>query len=129
LTAIRKHGIEKNTLVLFTNDNGGAGKTSSGPLRGHKFGPKYEGHMRVPTLAWWPGKIPRGSVSSEIMATIDLLPTIASLAGQPIRRTGSSTGMTSVKSYLGRQKRNPHMKHFSTKKDGSPAGKVETRPL
>jgi arylsulfatase A-like enzyme len=84
LTALRKHGIDKNTLVLFTNDNGGAGKTSSGPLRGHKFGPKYEGHMRVSTLAWWPGKIPAGSVSTEIMATIDILPTIAKLAGQPI---------------------------------------------
>jgi hypothetical protein len=40
--------------------------------------------MRVSTLAWWPGKIPAGSVSSEIMATIDLLPTISKLAGQPV---------------------------------------------
>ena len=82
--ALRKHGIDENTLVLFTNDNGGAGKTNSGPLRGAKFGPKYEGHMRVATLAWWPGKIPAGSASSEIMATIDVLPTIAKLAGQPV---------------------------------------------
>ena len=84
LNALRKQGIAKNTLVIFTNDNGGAGKTSSGPLRGSKFGPKYEGHMRVATLAWWPGKIPAGTVSSEIMATIDVLPTVAKLAGQPI---------------------------------------------
>ncbi len=82
--ALRKHEIDENTLVLFTNDNGGAGKTNSGPLRGAKFGPKYEGHMRVATLAWWPGKIPAGSSSSEIIATIDVLPTIAKLAGQRI---------------------------------------------
>ncbi|MFT5129494.1 MAG: arylsulfatase A, partial [Rhodothermales bacterium] len=84
LDTLRELGIAGKTLVIFTNDNGGAGKTSSGPLRGAKFGPKYEGHMRVSTLAWWPGKIPAGSVSSEIGATIDLLPTIASFAGQPI---------------------------------------------
>ncbi len=83
LDTLRQLGIYKNTLVLFTNDNGGAGKTSSGPLRGGKFGPKYEGHMRVSTLAWWPGKVPADSVTSEIAATIDLLPTIAKFAGQP----------------------------------------------
>jgi len=84
LDALKQLGIDKNTLVFFTNDNGGAGKTSSGPLRGHKFGSKYEGHMRVATLARWPGQIPAGSVSSEIGATIDLLPTIAELAGQSV---------------------------------------------
>ena len=81
LNTLRQLGLDENTFVLFTNDNGGAGKTSSGPLRGHKFGPKYEGHMRVSTLAWWPGKIPAASVTSEIGATIDLLPSIASIAG------------------------------------------------
>ncbi|MGB0580648.1 MAG: sulfatase-like hydrolase/transferase, partial [Limisphaerales bacterium] len=82
LQTLRDLGIDKNTLVFFTNDNGGAGKTSSGPLRGAKFGPKYEGHMRVSTLAWWRGKIPANSVSSEVMTTTDLLPTIAKIAGQ-----------------------------------------------
>jgi arylsulfatase A-like enzyme len=51
-----------------------------GPLRGRKGGPKYEGHMRVPTVAWWPGQIPAGSVTHEIGATIDILPTLAKLA-------------------------------------------------
>ena len=84
LQIIRDFKLVDNTFVLFTNDNGGAGKTSPGPLRGAKFGPKYEGHMRVATLAWWPGKIPAGSVSSEIMTTTDVLPTIASLTGLPL---------------------------------------------
>ncbi|HYW80653.1 MAG TPA: sulfatase-like hydrolase/transferase, partial [Thermoguttaceae bacterium] len=84
LQTLRGLGIAESTFVLFTNDNGGAGKTSPGPLRGGKFGPKYEGHMRVATLAWWPGRIPAGSVSSEIMTTTDMLPTVAGLAGQPV---------------------------------------------
>ncbi len=84
LDTLRQLGLDENTFVLFTNDNGGSGKTSSGPLRGHKFGPKYEGHMRVATLGWWPGRIPAGSVSSEIGATIDLLPSIAKLTNLQI---------------------------------------------
>ena len=116
LDCIRKNGIEKNTLVLFTNDNGGAGKTNSGPLRGHKFGPKYEGHMRVPTLAWWPGKIPSGSVSSEIMATIDLLPTIASLTGQQVPKDRIIDGHDVTEILLGKAKAKSPMKHFFTKR-------------
>jgi len=84
LQTLRDLRIAENTFVLFTNDNGGGGKTSSGPLCGAKFGPKYEGHMRVATLAWWPGKIPAGSVSSEIMTTTDVLPTVAKLTGQSV---------------------------------------------
>ena len=50
-----------------------------GPFRGAKWGPKYEGHMRVPTLAWWPGTIPPASTTNQIAATIDILPTLANL--------------------------------------------------
>ncbi|MDP6930433.1 MAG: sulfatase-like hydrolase/transferase, partial [Planctomycetota bacterium] len=63
--AIREAGIEKNTFVLFTSDNGAAGGLSSGPLRGGK-GSAWEGGVREPTLAWWPGKVPAGSVCAEI---------------------------------------------------------------
>lgn len=76
--------IDKNTLVFFTSDNGGARGNSMGPLRGGKGGPKYEGHMRVPTIAWWPGKIPFGITSTEMGETIDLLPTIAKITGSAI---------------------------------------------
>ena len=57
------------TLVFFTSDNGGSSGCSMGPLGGSKGGPKFEGHMRVPTLAWWPGTIPAGKVTAEIGAT------------------------------------------------------------
>ena len=79
LETLRKLKIEKKTLVIFTNDNGGSGKTNSFPLRGAKFGPKYEGHMRVATLAWWPETIPAGTVTDEIGASIDILPTIGKI--------------------------------------------------
>ena len=84
LKTLKEVGLSENTLVMFTSDNGGSGGTSMGPLRGGKGGPKYEGHMRVPTVAWWPGRIPAGSVTHEIAATIDILPTLARLAGAEV---------------------------------------------
>jgi arylsulfatase A-like enzyme len=123
LHALRKHGIDKNTFVLFTNDNGGAGKTDSGPLRGAKFGPKYEGHMRVSTLAWWPGNIPAGSVSSEIMATIDVLPTVANLCGQPIPKDRIIDGHDVSDILLGKPNvKSPH-NYLYYEKDGVRQGK------
>jgi arylsulfatase A len=123
LNTLRKHGIDKNTLVLFANDNGGAGKTSSGPLRGGKFGPKYEGHMRVSTLAWWPGKIPAGSISLEIMATIDVLPTVANLAGQAIPEDRIIDGHDVSDILLGKPNaKSPH-KYLYYEKDGIRQGK------
>jgi arylsulfatase A-like enzyme len=84
IDTLKSLGIDKNTLVFFTNDNGGGGKTFSGPLRGGKFGPEYEGHRRVPTLAWWPGRIPAGRVCAEIGTTADVLLTLASLSGAAV---------------------------------------------
>jgi len=93
IAAIKELGIEKNTLVIFTSDNGGSGGTSMGPLRGNKGGPKYEGHMRVRMVAWWPSKIPAGSITKEIGATIDMLPTFAKLAGAEVPKDRVIDGM------------------------------------
>ena len=79
LQTLKDLKLHQNTLVIFTSDNGPASGMSSGPLRGMKGGKKYEGHMRVPTLAWWPDTIPAGSISKEIGVTTDLLPTLATL--------------------------------------------------
>ncbi|NNE91359.1 MAG: sulfatase [Verrucomicrobiales bacterium] len=81
LETLRELGIAENTLVFFTSDNGPAAGLSPAPLRGGKGGPRYEGNMRMPTLAWWPGKIPAGSVCSEIGRSIDIFPTLAKLCG------------------------------------------------
>ncbi len=79
LDALRENGLDKNTLVIFTSDNGGTGRSLNTPLRGHK-GSTWEGGMRVPTIAWWPGKIPAGTQSDAITSMFDVLPTFAALA-------------------------------------------------
>ncbi len=76
---LRKAGIAEKTLVIFTSDNGAA-VGSSLPLRAKK-GSVYEGGIREPTVMWWPGTIPAGSVCREVAATIDVLPTLAGLCG------------------------------------------------
>jgi len=83
LKTIREAGVAENTLVLFTSDNGPAGGLSAGPLRGRK-GSGYEGGHREPTLAWWPGVIPAGSVCDELATAMDLLPTFAKLSGAAV---------------------------------------------
>jgi arylsulfatase A-like enzyme len=83
LQAVREAGIAEKTLVLFTSDNGAAGGLSSGPLRGGK-GSAWEGGVREPTLAWWPGTIPAGSVCDEVATAMDLLPTFVTLAGAAV---------------------------------------------
>jgi arylsulfatase A-like enzyme len=88
LEALKKAGVDKNTLVVFTSDNGPwLGKKHHGgsalPLRDGKF-TTYEGGMREPTIMRWPGKIPAGQVCREVCGTIDLLPTLARLADEKV---------------------------------------------
>ncbi len=73
-------GIEKNTLILFISDNGATNKGSNGVLNGFK-GTLWEGGHRVPMIAWWPGRINALQYSSELVMSMDLFPTILSLAG------------------------------------------------
>ena len=80
---LAEHGIAENTMVFFTSDNGPA-RGSAGPLRGRK-GSTYEGGVRVPTVAYWPGTIPPGSRYGDTASTMDILPTLASLAGADTR--------------------------------------------
>ncbi len=85
LRALKESGLEENTLVIFTSDNGpwlnyGTHSGIAGPLREGK-GTVWEGGVRVPFIARWPGKIPAGTTSREPMMTIDLLPTIAGIIG------------------------------------------------
>jgi arylsulfatase A len=79
LDALRDNKLDQKTLVIFTSDNGGTGRSVNKPLRGNK-GSTWEGGMRVPTIAWWPGKIAAGSSTEEITSMMDFLPTFAALA-------------------------------------------------
>jgi arylsulfatase A-like enzyme len=88
---LRSRGIERDTLVMFISDNGphqegGADPMffkSSGPLRGIKRD-LYEGGIRVPMIASWPGTIPAGRVSDHPWAHWDVLPTLGDLAGAAV---------------------------------------------
>jgi arylsulfatase A len=90
--ALRDAGIDRRTFIVFTSDNGpwayGAFKKrikggSAGPLRGWK-GTTWEGGMRVPMIAWWPGKLPQGTVRGGIATTMDLFTTFIEIAGGQI---------------------------------------------
>jgi arylsulfatase A len=80
LDTVRELGLSKNTLVIFTSDNGGTKRGVNTPLRGFK-GSTWEGGIREPTIAWWPGKIPAGTETDAITGMMDILPTFVKLAG------------------------------------------------
>ncbi len=82
LYELKRLGLDDNTLVIFTSDNGSRGDLggSNGPLSGGKA-TTWEGGQRVPCIARWPGQIPAGSTCSEIATAMDFLPTFAKLAG------------------------------------------------
>lgn len=88
LDLLKRKGFDDNTLVIFASDNGPhkegghdpAFFHSSGPLRGTKRD-LYEGGVRIPAVARWPGKVPAGKTSEFIWAFWDFLPTAAQLAG------------------------------------------------
>lgn len=85
LDRLRGLGLEKRTLVLFTSDNGPERNTpgTAAPLRGTKH-TVFEGGLRVPLIAWWPGRVPAGRACEEFITALDLLPTCAGLVGQPL---------------------------------------------
>jgi len=80
LDALDEAGVADNTIVILTSDNGPWFEGSAGDLRGRK-GETHEGGFRVPFLARWPAAIPAGTKSDAMAMNIDLLPTLAKLAG------------------------------------------------
>jgi len=106
-------GIDRNTIVFFTSDNGWSPaycgqKTvlkSGGPLRGCK-GNLYEGGIRVPTIVRWPGRVPAGAVSDQVWAFWDVLPTLAELAGAD--PPPGIDGVSMLPAILGRKQTETH---------------------
>jgi arylsulfatase A-like enzyme len=107
LAQLKKSGQEENTLVIFTSDNGPHREgghsaeffQSSGPLRGIKRD-LYEGGIRVPMLARWPGQIKPGQVSDQVWAFWDFLPTAAELAG--VAPPAGTDGISMLPALLGK---------------------------
>jgi arylsulfatase A-like enzyme len=113
---LRELQLDTNTLVIFTSDNGpwlikGPDGGSAGPLRGGK-GSTWEGGVRVPTLAWWPGKIAPGSVSDAVAGTIDVLPTCLKIAGAEVPAQPVIDGRDLSPLLFGQSKDSPREAHY-----------------
>ncbi len=80
LEALDRRGVADRTLIVFLSDNGGGGPCDNAPLRGKK-GQMFEGGLRVPMIARWPGRIPAGSTSNAFLSTLELFPTFLAAAG------------------------------------------------
>jgi len=111
MQALKKHGLETNTLVIFTSDNGpwlsyGDHAGSAGIFREGK-GTTWEGGTRVPCIMRWPGKIPAARTNDAMLMTIDLLPTIAGFAGTPLS-TNTIDGLDVAPVLTGAKSANPH---------------------
>ncbi|MFN8939589.1 MAG: sulfatase, partial [Acidobacteriota bacterium] len=78
--AVKRHGLDRETLIVFSSDNGPWYQGSPGPLRGRK-GATLEGGVRVPLIARMPGTVAANRVSDELVSTMDVLPTFARLSG------------------------------------------------
>jgi arylsulfatase A-like enzyme len=116
LDTVRELGLGSNTLVLFTSDNGpwltqGKNGGIAGPLRGGK-GSTWEGGVREPTIAWWPGHVPAGSECAAIMANIDVLPTFVKIAGGQVPADRVMDGRDISALLMGKSKESPHEAFF-----------------
>ena len=107
LDAVESLDIAENTVVIFTSDNGPFPEGSAGGLRGGKA-TAWDGGYRVPFIARWPGRIPAESTSGAIAMNIDLLPSIAAIAGAPIAPNSVLDGRNILPLLTGRSNESPH---------------------
>jgi arylsulfatase A-like enzyme len=80
MALLKQLGLDGNTMVLFSSDNGGSGGSLNAPLRAGKA-TMFEGGLRVPLIARWPGRIPAGRVTDEFAASLEYFPTFLAAAG------------------------------------------------
>ena len=120
LDHLKKLGLDENTIVVYTSDNGGVPRrnstvlqtTSSSnlPLRGSKF-EMWEGGSHTPCIIRWPGKIPGGRVSDELADVTDFLPTFAHLAGAKLPEDRAIDGLNLWPFLNGTQTNSPRQMH------------------
>jgi arylsulfatase A-like enzyme len=113
MAELKRLGIDENTVVMFTSDNGSRGDfgPSNGPLRGHK-GTTWEGGQRDPFIVRWPGHVPAGTVQDGLSSAIDLLPTIASLTGATPPDPAAIDGLDLSELFLGTSDASPRESFF-----------------
>ncbi len=120
LEKLKKLGLDENTLVIFTSDNGGDAPGSfysecNQPFRGHKRD-LYEGGIRVPFIARWPGKIPPGKETNHVSAFWDFMPTACELAG--VESPTNTDGISYLPSLLGRSQPKHNHLYFEFHEQG-----------
>lgn len=106
LDAVKQAGVEDNTLVVFTSDNGPEAthpwEGDSGPWRGSYF-TAMEGSIRVPFIIRWPGTVPAGRISNEIVHIVDLFTTLAHVGGAEVPKDRPIDGVDQGDFFLGKQ--------------------------
>ena len=123
LGVLEKHGLSENTLVVFTNDNGGShfNQSSNAPLKGAK-GHAFEGGQRVPMVWRWPSKLEGGRVYNRLVSTMDIFTTAYQRAGGEGDAPGPPLDGTDLMPYLtGMQTGAPHEQLFWRKEDHAAA--------
>jgi arylsulfatase A-like enzyme len=113
LAKLKELGLDKNTLFIFTSDNGGTQQSSQEPLRGSKGG-YYEGGIREPFIAYWPGVIKAGATNTTPIHNVDLYPTFLAAAGAqvPANKTLDGESLLPLFKSKGQLKRQAIFWHF-----------------
>lgn len=115
LDALKRTGLEKDTLIVFTSDNGCApyigvkglekkGHFPSGPYRGYKAD-IFDGGHRIPYIVRWPGKVKAGTKNSELICLTDFMATFADLAGAKIPEHAGEDSISALPAYLGKNQK------------------------
>jgi len=115
MKALKKNGIEKNTIVIFTSDNGpwlnfGNHAGNTGGLREGK-GASYEGGMKVPFIIRWPSQVKAGTICNKMASTIDLLPTFAAITNGKLP-DHKIDGLNILSLFKGEEKANPRQEFY-----------------
>ena len=127
LAMLKELGVDDNTVVVFSSDNGTHVEgghnpkfwDSNGPLRGHKRD-LYEGGIRTPFLVRWPSQVTAGSESSHLSAFWDILPTFAEMIGQPVPEQSDGISMMPTLLAQGEQVKHDYIYHEFINKDNVP---------
>jgi arylsulfatase A len=120
LNKLRDIGLDGNTLVIFTSDNGGDSpgrfrNVSNAPFRGRKRD-LYEGGIRVPMIAWWPGTIDSGRESAHLSAFWDFMPTVCDLAG--VQYPDTTDGISYLPELMGKDQKSHDQLYFEFHEQG-----------
>ena len=127
ISKLKELGLDNNTLVIFTSDNGGDSpdkfySLSNLPFRGHKRD-LYEGGIREPMIAWWPSSIHPGTTSNHVSAFWDFMPTVCDLAG--IEAPSNIDGISYLPELLGKQQPKHETLYFEFHEQGGKQAIIE----